>query len=109
MSFDPASEGWRRYTLTFPMRFGAQLWHREEAQGPAYGLVAGEQHLDPSGVVDEGLILAFIDQAIGVPGAQNEGFRRNLDSEAEERFLRRSCGRPQPAGRNDRWCGRWRD
>lgn len=67
MTFDPMDDGWR-LTRPYPADFGAQLWLREEESGPAFGMIVGEQHLDSSGAVDGGAILALVDQTIGIPG-----------------------------------------
>lgn len=40
------------------------LWTRKEADGWAYGLRAGAQHLNPAGLVHGGLLTTLIDHAL---------------------------------------------
>lgn len=57
--------GWReRAGLAGYVGLVGPLWTLKEADGWAYGLLAGPQHLNPAGLVHGGLLTTLIDHAL---------------------------------------------
>ena len=59
-----AATGWRRRTLPGFAGLIGPLWTRQEDAGWAYGILAGEQHTNPAGVIHGGLMTTLIDHAL---------------------------------------------
>lgn len=58
------SLGWKQRELAgFASRFGP-LWTLKEEEGWAYGVLAGAEHLNPSGAVHGGALSALLDHAL---------------------------------------------
>lgn len=59
-----AADGWRQKSLPGFAGLIGPLWARKEADGWAYGLLAGADHLNPAGVVHGGLLTAMLDHGM---------------------------------------------
>lgn len=57
-------QGWKQRELPGFIGLAGPLWTRREGEGWAYGLLAGEQHLNPAGVVHGGALVTLLDHAI---------------------------------------------
>lgn len=63
--FDPAAAGWTRLDGFEFMALVGPIWSREEAGEMRYGLLAERRHLNRSHVMHGGMVMTFIDQALG--------------------------------------------
>lgn len=64
---NPADEGWTiRDDEPGLMTFVGPLWQRNEEEGPAFGFLVEEKHLNRRGVVHGGMLMTFADQALGL-------------------------------------------
>ncbi|NML44395.1 PaaI family thioesterase [Ramlibacter sp. G-1-2-2] len=57
-------QGWKQRELPGFIGLAGPLWTLREGEGWAYGLLAGEQHLNPAGVVHGGALVTLLDHAI---------------------------------------------
>ena len=56
--------GWRQRSLTGFAGLIGPLWTRKEEHAWAYGVLATDNHTNPSGVVHGGLLMALLDHAL---------------------------------------------
>lgn len=63
---DPALEGWKQRAGTGFAGLIGPLWSRREGDRWAYACMAGQQHLNATGVVHGGLLVALADQAMSM-------------------------------------------
>ncbi len=69
MSFDPASEGWRRQGAVPPddgfMNLVGPLWLSGSGADMSVGLLVERRHLNPAGFAHGGMLATFADHALG--------------------------------------------
>lgn len=82
-----AAEGWREKSLPGFAGLIGPLWVRKEAQGWAYGLLAGEQHLNPAGVVHGGMLTALLDHGLSAIAWEALGRRACVTVQLDTHFL----------------------
>lgn len=58
------ADGWKPRELAGFMGTAGPLWTRREAQGWRYGLLVGEQHLNPAGVMHGGALATLFDHVV---------------------------------------------
>lgn len=59
------SLGWSRLEDEGYVELIGPIWHRHDEHGSAYGLLAESKHHNRRGVVQGGLIMTFLDRALG--------------------------------------------
>jgi len=66
MSFDPVTAGWEQRQGQGPFtQLVGPVWVRREAEGSAYAFLAEERHTNSRGVVHGGMLMTFVDHALG--------------------------------------------
>ncbi|MGE0714286.1 MAG: PaaI family thioesterase [Alphaproteobacteria bacterium] len=66
MSFDPSAHGWKQRNVRGFSELVGPFWTRRDEQGWAYGFLAGDRHVNPSGVVHGGMLMTLADQALSI-------------------------------------------
>lgn len=84
--FDPAAAGWRRLTGFEFMALVGPLWSRAAEGETRYGFLAEERHLNRSGVVHGGMVMTFIDQALGKASWQASAGRSRVTIQLDTHF-----------------------
>ncbi len=92
MNTEPAVEpavppGWRRKDLPGFAGLIGPLYVRKEAEGWAYGLLAGPDHLNPAGVVHGGLLTALLDHGLSAIAWEALGRRACVTVQLDTHFL----------------------
>jgi uncharacterized protein (TIGR00369 family) len=65
-----AQQGWRRHAPKGFTGLIGPLWSRTEQGVLAFGLIAGEDHLNPDGLVHGGMLATLLDQVISTAAWQ---------------------------------------
>jgi uncharacterized protein (TIGR00369 family) len=65
-----AQQGWRRHAPKGFTGLIGPLWSRTEQGVLAFGLIAGEDHLNPAGLVHGGMLTTLLDQVISTAAWQ---------------------------------------
>jgi uncharacterized protein (TIGR00369 family) len=63
------------------------IWMKEDGEVRLYGFVAEARHLNQSGVVHGGMLMAFADQALGLTASRANGGRRQVTVQLDTHFL----------------------
>jgi len=84
---DIEAAGWTRRRAGPFMQAIGPLWARRAEQNWQYGLLAGEQHLNPAGVVHGGLLQALIDHALSALAWDAAGRAPCVTLQADTQFL----------------------
>lgn len=82
-----APPGWRKRELPGFAGLIGPLYVRKEAEGWAYGLLAGADHLNPAGVVHGGLLTALLDHGLSAIAWEALGRRACVTVQLDTHFL----------------------
>jgi uncharacterized protein (TIGR00369 family) len=63
---DLAAHGWNRHEVSGFSNLVGPFWSRSDAGARGYAFVAEERHLNGNGIVHGGILMTFVDQAIGM-------------------------------------------
>ena len=63
---NPAEHGWTQHDVPGFSKLVGPFWRRDDERGPAYGFLVEDHHLNGNGIVHGGMLMTFIDQAIGM-------------------------------------------
>ena len=88
MGFDPSAHGWK----LLPSGGGfseltGDMWSKRDGDYWRYGLIAGPQHLNRMGNVHGGMLMTFVDNAIGMAAWQAAGRRPCVTMQLDTQFL----------------------
>lgn len=82
-----AAQGWRPRDLPGFIGAAGPLWTRREAQGWAYGLAIGAQHLNPAGVAHGGALVTLIDHTLSTVAWEANQRQPCLSLQLDTQFL----------------------
>jgi uncharacterized protein (TIGR00369 family) len=82
-----AQQGWRRHAPKGFTGLIGPLWSRTEQGILAFGLIAGEDHLNPAGLVHGGMLATLLDQVISTVSWQAVGRLPCVTIQLDARFL----------------------
>lgn len=83
-----AAQGWRRRELPGYIGLVGPLWTRREDEGWSYGLLAGERHLNPAGVVHGGALASLLDHVLSTVAWEASGRVPCVTVQLNTQFLR---------------------
>lgn len=63
---DPAANGWKQHEVLGFSSLVGPFWSRSDDGPRSYAFVAEERHLNGNGIVHGGMLMTFVDQAIGM-------------------------------------------
>lgn len=86
-AFDPASEGWRLQPPHGFMGTVGPLWERRDEPGLQLGILAEPKHVNASGIMHGGAIMAFADQALGTAGWEATGHKPQVTVQLDIQFI----------------------
>ena len=85
--FDPAEHGWKKMNLKgFTERVGP-IWARRNGEGWSYAFLAEEHHENRQGAVHGGMLMTFVDHAVGFVAWEAAGRRKCVTMQLENQFL----------------------
>jgi uncharacterized protein (TIGR00369 family) len=80
-------EGWRRHAPKGFTGLIGPLWSRNEQGVLAFGLMAGEDHLNPAGLVHGGVLATLLDQTLSTAAWQEAGRLPCVTIQLDTQFL----------------------
>jgi uncharacterized protein (TIGR00369 family) len=63
---DPGTDGWKQRESKGFMAHLGPLWSRREGDEWAYGVIAGDAHVNVTGVIHGGMLVSLADQAMSM-------------------------------------------
>ena len=85
--FDPGAHGWKAREEVGLMALLGPIWTKREDEGRVVAFVAEARHLNRSGIVHGGMLMAFADQALGMASTQASGGRRQVTVQLDTHFM----------------------
>jgi len=82
----PPGPGWERDQHAGSIQYLGPIWRKASIGGSHVAMVAGDHHIDFSGSVARGVILAFADHAVGCAGIDSFGVAQ-VTIQLEVRFI----------------------
>lgn len=79
--------GWKRRNAGPFMDMIGPLWSRFEGSHWTYGVIAGDQHLNPAKIVHGGLLQSLIDHALSAIAWEALGRKPCMTVQADSQFL----------------------
>lgn len=80
-------EGWRLQTPDGFMGTIGPLWEKRDGTGLRLGLLAEPKHVNATGIMHGGAVMAFADQALGTAGWEKTGFRPQVTIQLDVQFV----------------------
>lgn len=81
------AEGWKPRALAGYAGLIGPLWTRREAEGWAYGILVGEQHLNPAKIVHGGLLMSLMDHALSSIAWESVGRQTCVTVQMDSKFM----------------------
>lgn len=79
--------GWKKRSLGGFMDCAGPLWTHKEEGDWAYGILAGERHLNPAGLVHGGLLETLMDHALSSIAWEASGRQKCVTLQMDTHFL----------------------
>ncbi|MDN7179397.1 PaaI family thioesterase [Caballeronia sp. SEWSISQ10-4 2] len=80
-------QGWRRHAPKGFTGLIGPLWSRTEQDILAFGVIAGEDHLNPAGLVHGGMLVTLLDQVLSTAAWQAAGRLPCVTIQLDTQFL----------------------
>jgi uncharacterized protein (TIGR00369 family) len=85
--FDPAAHGWKKMNLKGFTELVGPIWSRRNGEGWSYAFLAEERHENRQGAVHGGMLMTFVDHAVGFVAWEAAGRRKCVTMQLENQFL----------------------
>jgi uncharacterized protein (TIGR00369 family) len=85
--FDPATAGWERHHEAGLIDLLGPLWRRDDQGVRRIAFLAEERHRNFRGVVHGGMIMTFMDQALGIAAWEANGYQPQATIQLDVQFI----------------------